>query len=470
MYDVWLGPLRLVGHGRSPGGAFVSSDFYTLSILGVSILLIIFLCVKVRLHAFLSLLIASFFIALAARMPIEKIAGSIESGVGGTLGFLAPILALGAIIAKMMEISGSANALGHTITGIFGPRWAAWAMLAIAYICGISLFFQVGIALLLPIMFQVVNDAKQPAIKIVLSTVTSLLVVHCVIPPHPAATAIALSLHADLGRVILYGLLVGLPATIVAGPIYGEFIARRYDVKVEPVFAERHNGSACGGTPSFVLILITILCPLALMMGKTIVDLVAPKDAWYAQLVSFVGGPTIALFLAAGLSYYVMGLKQGMNPAVFSKYVEAAMGPIGAILLVMGAAGAFNRVILDSGVGEVLKDTLTVIPINPYILAWLISIVIRFAIGNATVAMMTAAGFMAPVLSARTGVDLALVSVAIGAGSIGASHVTDPGFWFVKESCGISMKDMFRAFTVSSTLASVVALAALLLLAAMLGV
>jgi gluconate transporter len=446
-------------------GSFLNSDVYMFAVLGAAILLIILLCLWAGLHAFLSLFTATLFIALATRMPLDKIGASIEAGVGGTLGFLAPILALGAVIAKLMEISGAADSLGRTITGVLGSGLAPWAMLVIAYICGISLFFQVGVALLVPIMFHVIAEARQPAIKIVLATVVSLLVVHCVIPPHPAATAIALSLHADMGKVILYGLLVGIPATVLGGPVYGAFIARRYKVILSTANRQIVTNST-SDPPPFLLTLITILFPLLLMMSKTLVDLMAPKNAWFVAPVGFLGNPIMALFLSAGIAYYVMGIRRGLKPAVFSRQVETAMGPIGSILLVMGAAGAFNRVILDSGIGEVLKHSLTAIHLNPFILAWLISILIRFAIGNATVAMMTTAGFMTPVLAGYPGIDLALVSVAIGAGSIGASHVTDPGFWFVKESCGIPMKDMFRAYTMATTVASVSALAGVMAIAA----
>ncbi len=439
-----------------------------LSVLGIAILMIIVLSIKFRIHAFISLLAACFLIAFATGMPLDKIGKSIEVGMGGTLGFLAPILALGAIIGKMMEISGGAEKLSRTLINIIGKSRAAWAMMIVAYICGIPVFLQVGIVLLTPILFCVVKESKQPLVKIALAMTTALTVVHCIVPPHPAAMAIALALKADVGKVIFYGLLVGLPATALAGPIYGHFLSKTNDLEVpeqyrcvEPTPDEK--------LPAFGITLFTILLPLLMMIGKTIIELVGDKNAAYMPIVNFLGSPITALFLAAILSYYVMGLKRGFSLGDLAKKTESAMGPMATIILVIGAAGAFNRVILDSGIGDVLKTVLTAIQISPLIMAWVIAIVMRFAIGSATVAMMTSAGFITPVLAAYPSLDPALVAIAIGAGAIGASHVTDPGFWFVKESLGIPMNKMFTIYTGSTTIAAVVGLAGTLILAAIVG-
>ena len=439
-----------------------------LSVLGIAILMIIVLSIKFRIHAFISLLAACFLIAFATGMPLDKIGKSIEVGMGGTLGFLAPILALGAIIGKMMEISGGAEKLSRTLINIIGKSRAAWAMMIVAYICGIPVFLQVGIVLLTPILFCVVKESKQPLVKIALAMTTALTVVHCIVPPHPAAMAIALALKADVGKVIFYGLLVGLPATALAGPVYGHFLSKTNDLEVpeqyscvEPTPDEK--------LPAFGITLFTILLPLLMMIGKTIIELVGDKNAAYMPIVNFLGSPITALFLAAILSYYVMGLKRGFSLGDLAKKTESAMGPMATIILVIGAAGAFNRVILDSGIGDVLKAVLTAIQISPLIMAWVIAIVMRFAIGSATVAMMTSAGFITPVLAAYPSLDPALVAIAIGAGAIGASHVTDPGFWFVKESLGIPMNKMFTIYTGSTTIAAVVGLAGTLILAAVVG-
>lgn len=439
-----------------------------LVVLGAAILFIIVLSIKFRIHAFISLTAACFLIGFATGMPLNKIGGSIETGMGGTLGFLAPILALGAIIGKMMEISGGAEKLSRTLVNFLGKHNAAWAMMIVAYICGIPVFLQVGIVLLTPIMFCVVHESKQPLVKVALGMLTALTVVHCIVPPHPAAMAVTLALKAEVGKVIFYGLLVGVPASILAGPIYGGMIAKKYDFEFPANYREI-KPTPDDKLPRFSITLFTILLPLLLMIGKTIIELVADKNASFMPVVSFIGSPITALFLAAVLSYYVMGYCRGNSLADLAARTDTAMGPMATIILVIGAAGSFNRLILDSGIGDVLKTVLTTIQISPLIMAWVIAIVMRFSIGSATVAMMTSAGFITPVLAAYPGLDPALVCVAIGAGAIGASHVTDPGFWFVKESMGIPMNKMFSIYTGATTIASLIGLGSVLALASALG-
>lgn len=437
---------------------------FALSILGLAIVFIVVLCIRFKIHAFVALTFACLFMGIATGMPLSKIGGSIEAGMGGTLGFLAPILALGAIIGKLMEISGGAERLARTLINFMGKSKAHWAMLIVGYICGIPVFFQVGIILLIALMFSVVKESKLPVIQVGLSMVAALITVHCIVPPHPAAMAIALSLKADVGKVIFYGLIVGFPAAALAGPIFGKFIAPKFPIPISGTYADAEPRPD-SALPPFGSTLFVILLPLLLMINKTVFDLVAPKDAAYMPLVNFIGNPIVALFISAVVTYVVLGLKRGFNLDQLGKYSEICMGPMASIILVIGAAGSFNRVILDSGMGDVLKQILTTIQISPLIMAWLIALIIRFALGSATVAMMTAAGFITPVLAAYPNLDPSLVAIAVGAGAIGASHVTDSGFWFVKESLGIPMGAMYATYTVSTCIASVVGLIGVLLLA-----
>lgn len=443
------------------------SSVFALSILGISVLLIIVLCIRFKVNAFLALMLACFFIGLATGMPLEKIGKSIEAGMGGTLGFLAPILALGAVIGKLMEISGGAERLARTLIKAMGQSRAHWAMLIVGYVCGIPVFFQVGVVLLIALMFSVVKESKLPVLQVGLSMVAALLTVHCIVPPHPAAMAIALSLKADVGKVIFYGLLVGLPAAALAGPIFGKYISRKYDVQPSGIFASTQPRSDAD-LPPFGSTLFTILFPLLLMINKTVFELILPKDAAIMPFVNFLGNPIVALFISAIVTYFVLGLRRGFSLDELGKQSEACMGPMASIILVIGAAGAFNKIIMDCGMGDILKQVLIAIQVSPLIMAWLIAILMRFAIGSATVAMMTGAGFITPVLASYPGLDPALVAVAIGAGAIGASHVTDSGFWFVKESLGIPMKAMYATFTLSTCIAAVAGLVGVLLLAQLL--
>lgn len=440
------------------------SSGFALSILGFSVLCIIVMCIRFKINAFLALMFACFFIGIATGMPLDKIGKSIEAGMGGTLGFLAPILALGAIIGKLMEISGGAERLARTLINAMGKSRAHWAMLIVGYICGIPVFFQVGLVLLISLMFSIVKESKLPVLQVGLSMVAALLTVHCIVPPHPAAMAIALSLKADVGKVIFYGLLVGFPAAALAGPIFGKYISRTHDVQPSGIFASTEP-RADADLPPFGVTLFTILFPLLLMINKTLFELLAPKDAAFMPVVNFLGNPIVALFVSTILTYFVLGLRRGFSLEDLGKQSEACMGPMASIILVIGAAGSFNKIIMDCGMGDVLKQVLTAIQISPLIMAWLIAILMRFAIGSATVAMMTGVGFITPVLANYPNLDPALVAVAVGAGAIGASHVTDSGFWFVKECLGIPMKDMYATFTMSTCIAAVAGLLGVLLLA-----
>lgn len=440
------------------------SSAFALTILGLSVLIIIVMCVRFKINAFLALMFACFFIGIATGMPLGNIGKSLETGMGNTLGFLAPILAFGAIIGKLMEISGGAERLARSLINVLGKSRAHWAMLVVGFICGIPVFFQVGLVLLIALMFSVVKESKLPVLQVGLSMVAALLTVHCIVPPHPAAMAIALSLKADVGKVIFYGLLVGFPAAAVAGPIFGKYISRFYVVEPAGAFASAESRPE-SELPPFGITLFTILFPLLLMMNKTFFDLLAPKDAFYMPFVSFVGNPMVALFISAILTYAVLGLGRGFTLEELGKKTEASFGPMASIILVIGAAGSFNKIIMDCGMGDVLKEVLTAIQVSPLIMAWLIAIVMRFAIGSATVAMMTGVGFIMPVLANYPNLDPALIAVATGAGAIGASHVTDSGFWFVKECLGIPMRAMYATFTLSTTIAAVVGLIGVLILA-----
>ena len=439
-----------------------------LIVLALAIFLIIFLTVRVKLHAFVALLTACFFIGFATGMPFTKILGSIEGGMGGFLGMLAPILALGAIVGKMMEISGGAERLARTLIDKLGKKNAHWALMIVGYICGIPVFFQVGIVLLMPLLYCVAMEAGMSLVTIGVPMIIGLLTVHCIVPPHPAATAVAVGLKADLGKVIFYGLLVGLPAAAVAGPIFAKAIGDKFELKppehlckAEPTPEEK--------LPPFGITLFTILFPLLLMISKTTLEFMLGKAHPLMVYVNFIGDPVTALFLAVFLSYWTLGLNRGMTMEKLQKFSEIAIGPMAAILLIIGASGAFNKILMDSGIGAAIKELLMAWHINPLLLAWIVALTMRVAVGGATIAMITAVGLVTPILPNYPGLDPALVAVAIGTGAIGLSHVNDPGFWFVKEYFGMSMGDLFKTYTLSTTIASVIGIIALLLLYAVVG-
>jgi gluconate transporter len=433
-----------------------------IGILVSAIALIIFLTIKVKLHAFVALLTACLFIGFATGMPFDKMLKSIELGMGGFLGMLAPILALGAIVGKMMEVSGGAERLARTLINKLGKRNTHWAMMIVGYICGIPVFFQVGIVLLMPLLFCVAREAGMSLVMIGIPMIIGLLTVHCIVPPHPAATAVAIGLNADIGKVILYGLIVGFPAAVIAGPIFGKLIGNKFKLS-PPAHLCNAEPTPEDKLPPFGITLFTVLFPLMIMISKTIAEFILGKAHPAMPYINFIGDPVTALFLAVFLSYWTLGLNRGFSMQKMLNFSESAIGPMAAILLIIGASGAFNKILMDSGIGNSIKVILMTWKINPLILAWAVALIMRFSVGGATIAMVTAVGLVNPVLPMYPGVDHALIAVAIGTGAIGLSHVNDPGFWFVKEYFGMGMGDLFKTYTLSTTIASVVGLFSLLL-------
>lgn len=415
---------------------------------------------KVHLNAFIALTISGLALGIAAGMPLGEVANSFQKGMGSTLGFLATVLGLGTILGKMLEVSGGAQRLAQTLLRTFGVKRAPWAMMVVAFICGIPVFFQVGFVLLIPVIFSVAKQAKMSLVRIGVPVVAALITVHAMVPPHPAALAVVNQLHADIGTTIALSLLAGIPAAIVAGPLYGTFIARRTTTDppeglvIDEVLDEEQ-------LPKFGITLFTILLPMLIMVAKTLIDLIAPADAPYMGVVSFIGNPITALLISALFAYWSLGLARGMTMPTIEKLTEECFKPVAGILLIIGAGGAFNQVLQDSGVGKALGEVLTNMHMNPVVMAWLIALIMRFAVGSTTVAMVTSAGIILP-LMASTGMNPAVMCLAIGAGGIGLSHVNDSGFWIVKEYFGMSLKDTFKSWTASTTIASVVAMLATL--------
>lgn len=433
-------------------------------VLFAAIALIVFLIMKVRLHAFVTLIVACMFVGFATGMPLAKIGVSIQAGMGGTLGFLATILGLGTILGKMLEVSGGAERLARTLIEALGKQRAGWAMMIVGFVAGIPVFFQVGFVLLIPLVFSVAVETGLSLVAIGIPMAVSLITVHCILPPHPAAMAIAGSLKADIGRVIIYGIVVGFPAAIIAGPLWANLIGNKFEFKL-PDHLKKTERTPDDKLPPFGITLFTILLPLLIMVGKTIIELNSPKDASYMSAVNFIGDPITALLISAFVAYYTLGLARGFDMKQILTFTDQCFGPVAGILLVIGGGGAFNKVLIDSGLGTELAKVLTGLHMNPLVLAWLVAVVMRFAVGSATVAMMTAVGIVMPVLSTYPGLDPALIAVAVGAGAISFSHVNDSGFWIVKEFFGLSVTDTLKAYTTATCIAAVVALAGTMILA-----
>ncbi|AQT94939.1 gluconate:H+ symporter [Pseudomonas azotoformans] len=438
---------------------------WLLGVLFASIALIIFLIMKVRLHAFIALVIACFVVGFGAGMPVAKIISTLESGIGGTLGFLIAIIGLGGILGKILEESGGAERLAKTLLDNLGSKRAHWVMAIVGAIAGIPVFFEVGFVLLIPLVYVVARETKINTLFLGIPLAISLLTIHCILPPHPAAMAITVMMGADVGTVIIYGLLVGIPTIIVAGPIWVNLYCGREASASQQVFLKVQGESvgAARTLPGFGITLLTIGLPLILMVFKTATASL-PDGKWIKLVAQFVGNPLIALMISVGFAYWSLGLRQRRTMIELLELTQRSFPALANIIFVIGAGGAFNAVLIESGVGKAISGLLAGSDINLIILAWFVAWLMHFAVGSATVAMVSAAGMIHPMLAADPHLKPEILVIAIGAGSIGWAHVTDSAFWVVKEYLNVSLSDALKYFTGGTVVASIVALLATLLL------
>ena len=414
----------------------MESQIWVVSTLLISIVLIVLTIVKLKFHPFLALLLASFFVgAMMGMGPLEMV-NAIESGIGGTLGFLAAVIGLGTILGKMMEVSGAAERIGLTLQRC---RWlsADVIMVLVGLICGITLFVEVGVVLLIPLAFSIAKKTNTSLLKLAIPLCTALMAVHCVVPPHPAALFVANKLGADIGTVIVYGLLVGLIASLVGGPLFLRLLGNRLPFK--PVPAEFSN--------------LDVREESTLAKGGTLYT-----------VLEFIGNPITAMFIAVFVAYYMLGIRRQMGMGVLLTHTENGFGSIANILLIIGAGGAFNAILKSSGLADSLAVILSNLDMHPILLAWLVALILHAAVGSATVAMMGATAIVAPMLPLYPGVSPEIIAIAIGSGAIGCTIVTDSLFWLVKQYCGASLSETFKYYTTATFIASLLALAATFLL------
>ena len=437
-------------------------------ILLAAIALVVFLIIKLKLHASIALTLGAIFVAIVTRMPLDKIMGAIENGVGGILGELALIIGFGAILGKMLEISGGAERIARTMVNLLGKQNATWAIMFVGFIAGIPVFVEVGFVLLVPLVFVIAKDAGMSRLQVGIPLAVSLMVVHCIVPPHPAATAITATLGADIGQVILFGLLVGLPCAITGGPLFVKLFVKNNALSTGGDTSEVAQARMESELPRFGITLFTILLPLLIMVGKTLFEVSLGKAA-VPPVVNFLGNPISALLISVFFAYWSLGLARGLNLARLAEVTDSSFTPIAGIFLIIGAGGAFSAILKASGVGDGLKDALAALPISPIVLAWLIAALLHFAVGSATVAMISAAGIVLPMVNDDPTISREIMVLAIGTGAIALTQVTDSLFWMVKEYLGLSMQETLKRFTVATTLASVVGLGATLLLSFVIG-
>jgi GntP family gluconate:H+ symporter len=476
----------------------------------LGILAVVVLITVAKVHPFLSLMLGSAVLGAVATMPPGDIVASFLAGFGSTAGSVGVLIALGAMIGKLLEDSGGANRIVSTMVGRVGAGGLPWAMAAIAAILGLPLFFEVGVVLLVPVIVLVARRTGLSLMKLGIPALAGLSVLHGLVPPHPGPlTAIGL-LNADLGRTLLYGIIIAIPTVIVAGPVLAKFVDRWVPKYVDaetrvPAMVGSGSGSGSGGggvgapdnsqrtgmrgapgnedatrtgrrssgpvasvedleeplapgrrRVSFAAAIVGITLPVVLMLIDAITKLlITDKEDSTRKVIDFFGTPTVALLIAVLYCYVVLGLRSGMNKEEVSGSVGASLPPIAGIILIVAAGGGFKQTLIDAGVGNVIKDWATGVNISVLLLGWLVAVLIRLGTGSATVATITAAGIGGPRASTLPASHLALLVLAIGCGSLFFSHVNDAGFWLVKEYFGLTVGETIKSWSVMETVISV---------------
>jgi GntP family gluconate:H+ symporter len=431
--------------------------------LGAVIALIV-LITRFKLHPFIALVVVSLTMGVAAGMPLGDAVKSFQDGVGGALGFIAIVVGLGTMLGKMMAESGAATRIATTLIDRFGEPRVHWAIMVVAFIVGIPVFFQVGFVLLVPLVFTIARRTGLSLIKIGIPLVAGLSVVHGMLPPHPAAMLAVNAYHADVGKTILYGLIVGFPTASLAGPIFATWIAPRIVLPAVNPLASQLEGSSVQETPSFGVSLFTVLIPVILMVLASAADLVLDAASPVRTALHFVGHPIVALLLALLFSFWSLGRPRHFTRDEVMKFCNDCLGPTATILMVIGAGGGFNQVLVQSGVGRAIADVAVGSHASPLVLAWIVAALIRVATGSATVAMTTAAGIVAPIAVLTPGANAELLVLATGAGSLVLSHVNDAGFWLIKEFFNMTVPQTLKTWTVAETIIGVAGLTFTMLL------
>jgi len=441
-----------------------SHDAFLLISALVAVIALVVLIARFKINPFVVLMTVSLSLGVVTGMPLPAIVKSFETGVGGTLGHIAIIVALGTMMGKMMAESGGADRIAHTLIQLFGEQRVPWAMMVVGLLVGLPVFFEVGFVLLVPIAFNIARRTNTPLTLVGLPMVAGLSVVHGLVPPHPAAMLAVTAYNADIGRTVLYALLVGTPTAILAGPLYARVIAPHIQLDPHNPIADQFvEETSRENMPSFSLTLATILLPIVLMLVGSWADAFTVPQTRINGVLHLLGSADIALLVGAGVSFVTLGKMRGFSRETIQKFADESLAPTATILLLIGAGGGFGRILQDSGTSQAIINLALRAHISILFSAWLVAALVRLATGSATVAMTMAAGIIAPV-ALHTGVRPELLTIATGAGSLVFSHVNDGGFWMVKEYFGMTITQTMKSWSICETIISVVALLLALLL------
>ncbi|QCB98920.1 gluconate transporter [Arthrobacter sp. PAMC25564] len=452
--------------------AWTGHDTQLLLVAALGIALIVVLIAKFKLHPFLALVLGSAFVGLASGVELAKVISNFEDGVGGVLKEVGLLIALGAMLGKLLADSGGANRVVDTLLAKASGNKLVWSMTLVAVIIGLPMFFEIGLVLLLPVIVLVTQRSRMPLMRIAIPALAGLSVLHGLVPPHPGPLIAISAVKAELGTTLALGLLVAIPTVIICGPLFSRLAARWVPVGAPAVAGgiDTEHGADTEGVkrqPSFLVTLLTIVFPVVLMLLKAVVDIIWP-DATTAPGIrgffDFVGQPLVAMTLAVLLATVTFGYAVGFTGNKITSKIGASLGPIAAILLIVGAGGGFKQTLIGAGVGDAVKKWAEGTNMSVLVLGFIVAVALRLATGSATVATVTAAGIVAPLAGSLTPTHAALLALAIGAGSLFLSHVNDAGFWLVKELFGLTVGQTFKTWSVMETLISVVGFGFVMLL------
>lgn len=426
------------------------------------VLFLLLMVIKFKIHPFIALLVVSLLVALATGIPVENIMKVITTGMGGVLGSVAIIIGLGAMLGRMIEVSGGAESLAHRFAQIMGPTLVAAALTVSAFILGIPVFFDVGFIILAPLVYGFAKVAKVSPIKFGLPVAAVMLTVHVAMPPHPGPVAAAGILNADIGWLTILGLLISLPVGVIGYFVAKQMNRRQYTLSVEVLeqlqLAKPEDTSVDtipGKAPAAGMIASLIVIPIAIIMLGTVSATLLPAGNAIRNIMTLVGSPTFALLVALALAVWFIGLRRGWSMERASGVMGDALPVAATVIMVTGAGGVFGKVLVESGVGKALADTLTTIHLPLMPAAFILSLALRASQGSATVAILTTCGLLSEAVMGLSQIQLVLVTLAACFGGLGLSHVNDSGFWIVTKYLGLSVADGLRTWTILTTVLGV---------------
>ncbi|MDN3204832.1 gluconate:H+ symporter [Algoriphagus sediminis] len=432
----------------------------TILLVLLSILILVLLIVWAKINPFLAFLISSICAGFFLGLPAGEIASSIQNGIGSLLGGLVIVIVTGAMLGKLVAESGAAQRIAGSLMNVFGAKYITWAMTLTGVVVGIPLFYSVGFVLLVPLAFTLAYQYKLPAVYVGIPLLAALSVTHGLLPPHPAPAALVGQFQANMGLTLLYGMIITIPTVIIAGPIFAKTLKKISAKPLETFQAEVKPESEL---PSIANSYLTALLPVFLLIITTVLNLNTSENSVLAPFVNFVSEPSIVMLISILVATFTLGIGRGFKmPKVMDIYTIATKD-VAMILLIVAGAGALKQVLTDTGVSLIIAEALSTWQMHPLILAWLIAALIRICVGSATVAGLTTAGIIAPLVSTMN-VDPNLLVLAIGTGSVIFSHFNDSGFWLYKEYFNVSVKDTLKTWSLMETIVAVVGLIGVLIL------